>query len=367
MRPKIIAHRGASHLAPENTVAAFRLAAAMGVDGIEFDTLFTADGHLVVHHEYITDLHANANEVIPWRTLDELRALDFGSWKDPRWAGEKIPTFAEALEACSTVDTIQVEFKSPLGANATTDQDAFAERILEEVESSGLADKIIITSFNHGILSRVKKLAPQQRVGVLTLNSVDSYLAPPPALLQALGIIDGPEAAALLENGMENGLPPAAVPALRQLVDMAQYVTLNGDETSPLRWVIDRLWALTSDHPGENPLELLFCMASQHDLPSYLAGLDFVPEVLSCQYNTCFRDLDLVQKVQATGVEVAPWPVDGVFDLKSILAMDPVTVVTNRPERLFQMLDPDWTMPEAAAAMLASPSAARVGGYAEGI
>ena len=66
------------------------------------------------------------------------------------------------------MDTIQVEFKSPLGANATTDQDAFAERILEEVESSGLADKIIVTSFNHGILSRVKKLSPCQRVGVLT-------------------------------------------------------------------------------------------------------------------------------------------------------------------------------------------------------
>ena len=159
MRPKIIAHRGASHLAPENTVAAFRLAAAMGVDGIEFDTLLTADNQLVIHHEYITDLHANANEVIPWCTLDQLRALDFGSWKSPLYAGEKIPTFAEALEACSDVDTIQVEFKSPLGANATTDQDAFAERILEEVESSGLADKIIVTSFNHGILSRVKKLS----------------------------------------------------------------------------------------------------------------------------------------------------------------------------------------------------------------
>ena len=114
MRPKIIAHRGASHLAPENTVAAFRLAAAMGVDGIEFDTLLTADNQLVVHHEYITDLHANANEVIPWCTLDQLRALDFGSWKSPLYAGEKIPTFAEALEACSDVDTIQVEFKSPL-------------------------------------------------------------------------------------------------------------------------------------------------------------------------------------------------------------------------------------------------------------
>ena len=55
---------------------------------------------------------------------------------------------------------------------------------------------------------------------------------------------------------------------------------------------------------------------------------------------------------------LAPWPVDGVFDLQSILDMDPVTIVTNRPERLFQMLDPDFQMPEAAA-LLADPNLAR--------
>ena len=81
--------------------------------------------------------------------------------------------------------------------------------------------------------------------------------------------------------------------------------------------------------------------------------------MLSCQYNTCFRDRNLVQKVQAAGIEVAPWPVDGVFDLQSILGHGPVTIVTNRPERLFQMLDPDFEMPEAAAALLADPSLAR--------
>ena len=349
MRPNIVAHRGASHLAPENTLAAFRLAAAMGVDGIEFDTLFTADGHLVVHHEYITDLHANAREVIPWCTLDQLRTLDFGSWKVPRWAGEKIPTFAEAVEACSTVSSIQVEFKSPLGANATTDQDAFAERILEEVESTGLADKIIITSFNHGILSRVKKLSPAQRVGVLTLNSVDNYLAPPPALLQALGLENG---ALSLENG------PAGLPgeeeAVRRMLELAAAAPqdLDDENVSPVRWVMDRLWALTSDHPGENLFEILLCLASQHDLASYIAALDFFPEVVSCQYHTCFRDRDLVQKIEAMGIEAAPWPVDKVLDLESILDMRPTTVVTNRPERLFGMLDPGWVMPDAAAAML---------------
>ena len=53
------------------------------------------------------------------------------------------------------------------------------------------------------------------------------------------------------------------------------------------------------------------------------------------------------------GIEAAPWPVDGVYDLESILAMNPTSIVTNRPERLLQMLDPSFTLPEAAAAMLA--------------
>ncbi len=338
MRPKVIAHRGASYLAPENTLAAFRLAASMGVDGIEFDTLLTADNQLVVHHEYITDLHCSVHKVIPQTTLEELKTLDFGSWKGERWAGEPIPTFAEALEACSSVDTIQVEFKSPLGANATTDQDAYAERILEEVERSGLADKIIVTSFNHGILSRVKRLSPQQRVGVLTLNSVDSYLAPPPALLQSLGL--------------ENSLPDEEE-ATRTLLEMAQNASLDEENVNPARWTMDRLWAITSDYPGQNLFELLQSLLSQHNLASYISSLDFRPEVLSCQYNTCFRDRDLVQQVQAMGIEVAPWPVDGLYDLQSILDMEPVSIVTNRPERLLQMLDPAFTMPEAAAAMLA--------------
>lgn len=345
MRPKVIAHRGASYLAPENTLAAFRLAASLGADGIEFDTLLTADRQLVVHHEYITDLHCSAHKAIPNCTLAELKELDFGSWKGEQWAGEKIPTFAEAVEACSSVETIQVEFKSPLGANSTTDQDAFAELILEEVESSGLADKIVVTSFNHGILSRVKRLSPNQRVGVLTLNSVDSYFAPPPALLQALGLDFG------WGLGGENGLPDEEE-ATRTLLELSQQGLLDDENVNPARWTMDRIWAITSDYPGQNLFELLQSLLSQHNLVSYVSSLDFKPEVLSCQYNTCFRDRDLVQQIQAMGIEAAPWPVDAIYDLKSILDMDPAAIVTNRPERLLEMLDPAYTIPPEAAAML---------------
>ena len=80
--------------------------------------------------------------------------------------------------------------------------------------------------------------------------------------------------------------------------------------------------------------------------------MDSRPEVLSCQYNTCFRDRDLVQQIQAMGIEAAPWPVDAIYDLKSILDMDPAAIVTNRPERLLEMLDPPNPIRAEAAAML---------------
>ena len=339
----IIAHRGASAYAPENTGPAFLRAIALQADGVELDVHLSADGEIVVNHNFTLDENSNGSGFIYEHTLDQLKALDFGSWKGEKWAGEQIPTLAEALDVCSAVDHIQVEFKSPLGANATTDQDAFAQRIVEEVESSGIADKIIVTSFNHGILSRVKKLAPDQRVGVLTLNSLDSYLSPPPALLQAIGLETDENGLAL--DGQEQ--------ATQTLMELSQSTSLDDENISPARWTMDRIWALTSDYPGQNLFELLQSLLSQHDLVSYLSTLDFQPEVLSCQYNTCFRDRDLVQQVEAMGIEAAPWPVDGVYDLESILAMNPTSIVTNRPARLLQMLDPSFTLPEAAAAMLA--------------
>ncbi len=347
MRPKVIAHRGASYLAPENTLASFRLAIEQGADGIELDVVPSKDGHLMVHHDYIIDMHTDARGIIPDLTLDELRKLDFGSWKSPAYAGEKIPTFEEAMELCREVEYIHVEFKSPLFANDSTDQDRFAEMIVDKISNSGLAGKIVSTSFNIGILRRVKALSPDLQVGFLTLNSLDSYLSPPPALLELLGFENG-----ALPDGL---VDPQALLALADDPDLAEE---NG---ALYRWVQDRIWAITADHPGENLFELIGSLAAQHDLAAYLAGLDFKPEFLGCQYNTCFRDTTLVQRVQQMGIQVAPWPVDRKLDVRSILDMRPDVIVTNRPDRVIAMLDEDTAAVRAALAPL-DPVAALKGG-----
>src|SRR6478672_5367982 len=94
---QIIAHRGASFDAPENTLAAIRLGWDQGADGVEFDVRLSRDGQIVVIHDADTRRVANVDRLVSDQTVDELRQLDVGRWKGPQFAGERIPTLAEVL------------------------------------------------------------------------------------------------------------------------------------------------------------------------------------------------------------------------------------------------------------------------------
>jgi glycerophosphoryl diester phosphodiesterase len=95
--PWIIAHRGASFDAPENTLAAFRLAFAQGADGIEADFRLSGDGEIVCIHDATTGRTADANLRVATHSLADLRRLDLGAWRGAQWQGERIPTLAEVL------------------------------------------------------------------------------------------------------------------------------------------------------------------------------------------------------------------------------------------------------------------------------
>ncbi len=111
MSPAIIAHRGASHEAPENTLASIRLGWEQGADAVEVDVHQSRDGHIVVIHDAHTRRTAGLNRRVRAQTLAELRTLDAGRWKHRRWAGEGIPTLAEVIDTIPHGKRLFIEIK----------------------------------------------------------------------------------------------------------------------------------------------------------------------------------------------------------------------------------------------------------------
>ena len=182
MRPLIIAHRGASHLAPENTLTAFRLAKTLGADGFECDVQITRDRHLVVAHDYLTDLKTGVHGNIPDMDFDDLRQLDFGKWKSPEFAGEKIPTLEEVLEVAQDFRMVHIELKPYFDRD-----EEIVDRIIDAVLDAGLEEKAVLTSFEYGALRRVKERMPQMATCAMTL-SPESQLSQPATFWEKLGL-----------------------------------------------------------------------------------------------------------------------------------------------------------------------------------
>lgn len=110
--PLVIAHRGASRDAPENTLAAFRLAWEQGADGIEADFRLTRDGEVVCIHDDTTARTAGSSVWVADASLAELRRLDVGAYTGERWRGERIPTLGEVLATLPAGKRIYIELKS---------------------------------------------------------------------------------------------------------------------------------------------------------------------------------------------------------------------------------------------------------------
>ena len=111
VKPLIIAHRGASGDAPENTLAAFRLAIEQGADLIELDIHQTLDGSLVVLHDESLERTGGDPRLVKDLTLAQIKKLDVGAWRGNTFANEAIPTLAEVLELAEGEISLQIEIK----------------------------------------------------------------------------------------------------------------------------------------------------------------------------------------------------------------------------------------------------------------
>ena len=111
LSPLIIAHRGDSSEAPENTMEAFRRAVEAGADGIELDVRLTRDREVVVIHDWLIDRTTPGAGPVGTHTLAELKKMDAGSWFDPRFKSARVPTLAEVFEGLPASLLVNVEIK----------------------------------------------------------------------------------------------------------------------------------------------------------------------------------------------------------------------------------------------------------------
>ena len=161
-RPLNFAHRGASHEAPGNTLAAFLLAAELGADGIELDVQLSRDGEMVVIHDFTLDATTDGHGPVADRTLDELKRLDAGSWFDPVFSGQRIPTLQEVVDAVGHRLLLNVELKT-----GHLRDDGLAGAVVRFLEDNHLLDRVVVSSFNPLAIWRVRRLNPWIATGLL--------------------------------------------------------------------------------------------------------------------------------------------------------------------------------------------------------
>lgn len=193
----VIAHRGASAYAPENTLAAFELAVDMGADWYELDCLLAKDGTVMVSHDNDVDRCTDGTGLITEMTVADLKKLDAGSWKDPKFAGERMPTLDESLAMAKDRIGVYVEIKSvaddgPLmeqlraavGIQQTLSRDALAGLVavaessgnrnvalaraaIADIREAGMERQVVIQSFSPIICMMAIAEAPEIRTEYL--------------------------------------------------------------------------------------------------------------------------------------------------------------------------------------------------------
>jgi glycerophosphoryl diester phosphodiesterase len=164
---KRIAHRGASGEYPENTRLAFVKAIEARADIIELDCQMTRDGHIVIFHDESLMRTAGVRGTVKNRTLEQLKRLDVGQWKNGSHRGERILTLEEALETIDGKADLCLEIKSYPGSAPGIEL-----KILFTLSHYDYLDRTILSSFDYRCLARVRNLAPETSIGVIFGSNV---------------------------------------------------------------------------------------------------------------------------------------------------------------------------------------------------
>ena len=160
------AHRGFCSKYPENTLLAFEKAIAEGVDGIENDVQLTKDGEIIIMHDESVDRTTDGKGWVKDLTLAEIKELDAGGKFDSQYAGLRVPTLREYLKLVKDQPVItNIEMKTGVFEYREMEQ-----KLVDMLREYKVEDRILITSFNHFTIMRMKKLAPDLKYGFLAYD-----------------------------------------------------------------------------------------------------------------------------------------------------------------------------------------------------
>lgn len=162
---KIVAHRGASYLAPENTISAVELGFELGAEAVEIDVYLTTDKKIIALHDKTTQRTAGVNHDVTTTDSKVLRGLDVGTWKDQKYAGERMPFLEEVFDVVPTGKVLVIEAKSG---------PEILPYLEKAINNSSIKDQIEVISFNKDVVLGIKKSVPSVPVYWL-LGSFKNY------------------------------------------------------------------------------------------------------------------------------------------------------------------------------------------------
>jgi glycerophosphoryl diester phosphodiesterase len=166
----VIAHRGASGHAPENTLAAFKRAVALGASFIETDLHLSRDAHFVAIHDETVNRTTNGQGKVHDMTLADLRRLDAGSWFGSEFTGERIPTLDEILEFSKRNDVVFYLELKPTGAWGGE------HALIGALRQTGEIARAVVISFDAGVIAALRKIEPTLMTGLLFEGQIERPL-----------------------------------------------------------------------------------------------------------------------------------------------------------------------------------------------
>ena len=163
-RPLIVAHRGSSAAAPENTLAAFQRAVEDGADAVELDVRMTLDGKVVVFHDSQLRRTTNGRGKVEQHALADLRRLSAGAWFDTTFSAERIPTLDEVLELLPRRVGVNIEIKSDLRSRRSS---GIVERCCSIIRHHRAEPSVLASSFYHPFIHALRRQLPSVATGLL--------------------------------------------------------------------------------------------------------------------------------------------------------------------------------------------------------